>query len=141
MTRITIDVDDDLLERARDVAELAAAVKPELRNFAMNIGLAVEIGRSHPPMQPELPVGVHVCPTCGGAKCERCGMTGRGSYARVYADNEGEGRASLQLWFGAAATMELVARSTTTLAHDRVDSILATLAEAPGVVIRDRRGR
>lgn len=88
-----------------------------------------------------LPDGIHPCPTCDRQGCERCARTGRGSYARVYADNEGEGRATIQLWFGAAATMELVARSTTTLAHDRVDSILATLAEAPGVVIRDRRGR
>lgn len=88
-----------------------------------------------------LPDGIHVCPTCGGARCERCALTGRGSYARVYADSTGDGRATLQLWFGAAATMELVATSDHTLAHDRVDSILATLAEAPGVVIRDRRGR
>ncbi len=88
-----------------------------------------------------LPDGIHVCPTCGGARCERCGLTGRGSYARVYADNQGEGRAAIQLWFGAAGTMELVARNYDSLAHDRVDQILATLAEAPGVVIRDRRGR
>ena len=88
-----------------------------------------------------LPAGIHVCPTCGGAKCERCGLTGRGAYARIYADTAGEGRATIQLWFGAAATMELVATSDHSLAHDRVDSILATLAEAPGVVIRDRRGR
>ncbi len=88
-----------------------------------------------------LPDGIHVCPTCGGARCERCGMTGRGAFARVYADTAGEGRATLQLWFGAAATMELVATSDHSLAHDRVDSILATLAESPGIVIRDRRGR
>ena len=88
-----------------------------------------------------LPDGIHPCPTCDRAGCERCHATGRGSYARVYADSTGDGRATLQLWFGAAATMELVATSDHTLAHDRVDSILATLAEAPGVVIRDRRGR
>lgn len=88
-----------------------------------------------------LPDGIHVCPTCGGARCERCAMTGRGSYARVYADSTGDGRASMELWFGAAASMELIFATHITLAHDRVDSILATLAEAPGVVIRDRRGR
>ncbi len=88
-----------------------------------------------------LPDGIHVCPTCDRQGCERCARTGRGSYARVYADSTGDGRATLQLWFGAAATMELVATSDHSLAHDRVDSILATLAEAPGVVIRDRRGR
>ena len=88
-----------------------------------------------------LPPGIHVCPTCERQGCERCARTGRGSYARVYADNQGEGRAAIQLWFGAAATMELVARNSDSLSHDRVDQILATLAEAPGVVIRDRRGR
>lgn len=88
-----------------------------------------------------LPDGIHPCPTCDRAGCERCAATGRGSYARVYADNAGEGRATIQLWFGAAGTMELVARNSDSLAHDRVDQILATLAEAPGIVIRDRRGR
>lgn len=88
-----------------------------------------------------LPDGIHVCPTCGGAKCERCDVTGRGSWMRVYADRTEDGRATLELWFGAAATQERVALTDHTLAHDRVDSILATLAEAPGVVIRDRRNR
>jgi len=88
-----------------------------------------------------LPAGIHVCPTCGGAGCERCLSTGRGAFARIVADNAGEGRATLELWFGAAGTQERVALADHTLAHDRVDSILATLAEAPGVVIRDRRGR
>ncbi len=88
-----------------------------------------------------LPAGIHPCPTCDRVGCERCGTTGRGAFARVYADNAGQGRATIQLWFGAAGTMELVATSDHSLAHDRVDSILATLAEAPGIVIRDRRGR
>ncbi len=90
---------------------------------------------------PALPDGIHPCPTCDRAGCERCHATGRGSYARVYADSTGDGRAAIELWFGAAASMELIFATHITLAHDRVDSILATLAEAPGVVIRDRRGR
>lgn len=88
-----------------------------------------------------LPAGIHPCPTCDRAGCERCQMTGRGAYARVYADRTDDGRATLELWFGAPGTPERVALADHTLAHDRVDSILATLAEAPGVVIRDRRGR
>lgn len=88
-----------------------------------------------------LPDGIHVCPTCGGQKCGRCQMTGRGAYARLYADDVSDGRARIELWFGAPGTAERVALSLNTLAHDRVDGILATLAEAPGVVVRDRRDR
>jgi len=88
-----------------------------------------------------LPAGIHPCPTCDRAGCERCDALGRGSWMRVYADRTDDGRATLELWFGAAGTQERVALTDHSLAHDRVDSILATLAEAHGVVIRDRRGR
>lgn len=124
---------------ARTVAERLRANAPFIGGgytTRLMLEAADELERSAP-----LPDGIHPCPTCDRQGCERCGLTGRGSYARVYADSTGDGRATLQLWFGAAATMELVATSDHSLAHDRVDSILATLAEAPGVVIRDRRGR
>lgn len=83
------------------------------------------------------------CPTCGGVEpdCTRCAGTGRGQYARVYARDTTDGRARLEIWFGASGTSERVADTDPelTLAHVRVDALLATLAEAPGVVITDKR--
>lgn len=83
------------------------------------------------------------CPTCGGEQpdCTRCAGTGRGQFARVYVRDTTDGRARLEIWFGAAGTAERVADTDPelTLAHVRVDALLATLAEAPGVVITDKR--
>lgn len=86
-----------------------------------------------------LPPGIHPCPTCGPIGCERCLGLGRQQWARVTASDSHDGRATIEIWFGPGGTMELVATNQQTLAHDRVDLLLATLNEAPGVLVRDRR--
>ena len=126
MKRVTVELPDALLPFIQVVAERSAYCAPETLTDGESVCLLLEaaIRQGGEP----LPDGIHPCPTCDRQGCERCSATGRGSFARVYADNAGQGRATIQLWFGAAGTMELVATSDHTLAHDRVDSILATLA-------------
>lgn len=76
-----------------------------------------------------LPDGIHPCPTCDRAGCERCAATGRGAYARVYADNAGEGHRH-RLLVGLALTDLTLATTAVLTLGSRSAGVTLALAVA-----------
>lgn len=80
------------------------------------------------------------CPTCNGEGCDRCHHTGRMRLAKVTVLPTTDGRATLDLWFGAPGTMQHIAetRRDSDLSDVTITDLLAALTDG-GLIIDDRR--